>query len=123
MKCDRCYKNIPDTQIYDVQIGIPLTPVILCKKCIDEYKELLSEFRGYSTLKVGELDYYPTRERLGSIPHDIPYNIMSRLSKDIPHEPFYINQRARPEPKHEGRRPTNIFSKLFYMLFFEKIDP
>jgi len=113
MKCDRCYKNIPDTQIYDVQIGIPLTPVILCKKCIDEYKELLSEFRGYGTLKVGELDYYPPYK----------YNIISRVSKDIPHEPFYINQRARPEPKHEGRRPTNIFSKLFYMLFFEKVDP
>jgi len=97
MKCDRCYKNIPDTQIYDVQIGIPLTPVILCKKCIDEYKELLSEFRGYSTLKVGELDYYPT-----------PYKSTSYLPKE--------------EPKHEGRRPTNIFSKLFYMLFFEKVE-
>ena len=116
MKCDRCYKNIPDTQIYDVQIGIPLTPVILCKKCIDEYKELLSEFRGYSTLKVGELDYYPTREKIGT---PYKYNIISRVSKDIPHEPFYINQRAK---QHEGRRPTNIFSKLFYMLFFEKVQ-
>src|SRR6187551_2065457 len=105
MKCDRCYKNIPDTQIYDVQIGMPLTPVILCKKCIDEYKELLSEFRGYSHLKVGELDYYPTREKIGDpkgytvIPHNNPWPTLERFIE---------------KPKHEGRRPTNIFSKLFY---------
>ena len=99
MKCDRCYKNIPDTQIYNIQIGIPLTPVILCKKCIDEYKELLSEFRGYGTLKVGELDYYP-------LPHNNPNPTLKKLQ----------------EPKHEGRRPTNIFSKLFYMMFFDKVE-
>ena len=99
MKCDRCYKKIPDTQIYDIQIGIPLTPVTLCKKCIDEYKEMLAEFRGYSSFKVGELDYYP-------LPHNNPSPTLKKLQ----------------EPKHEGRKPTNIFSKLFYMMFFDKVE-
>jgi len=114
MKCDVCDTEIPDTQIYDISIGIPLTQATLCKKCVDEYKDMLSNF-----IK-RKHPYYLNREKIGT---PYKYNIISRVSKDIPHEPFYINQRARPEPKHEGRRPTNIFSKLFYMLFFEKVDP
>jgi len=119
MKCDRCYKNIPDTQMYPpVQIGFQFEPRQLCRKCIDDYKKVMVPF--WNNEKPTLPKTYPSRERVGSIPHDIPYNMLQRISQSIPHEPIYINQRAK---QHEGRKPTNIFSKLFYMLFFEKVDP
>ena len=122
MKCDRCYRKIRDTQIYDIQIGIPLTPVSLCKDCVDEYKRMLSAFRGYGTSVKTGIDYNllsrASREKTGDADM-YKYNILPRVyagSNSIPPDPI--------EPKHEGRKPTNIFSKLFYMMFFEKVkDP
>jgi|SRR6188508_3149415 len=103
MKCDVCDTEIPDTQIYDISIGIPLTQATLCKKCVDEYKDMLSNF-----IK-RKHPYYLNREKIGT---PYKYNIISRVSKGNP----------EPEQEHEGRRPTNIFSKLFYMMFFDKVE-
>ena len=127
LKCDVCDTEIPDTQIYDISIGIPLTQATLCKKCVDEYKDILSDFikRKHPYYLNHERPtlpkVYPTREKIGISDADIyRYNTMNRI---IPHNNPNPTLKKLQEPKHEGRRPTNIFSKLFYMMFFEKVEP
>jgi hypothetical protein len=105
LKCDVCDTEIPDTQIYDISIGIPLTQATLCKKCVDEYKDMLSDF-------IKRKHPYYTRESIGN----------ADMYKYIPHNNPKPTLKKLQEPKHEGRRPTNIFSKLFYMMFFEKVE-
>ena len=123
MNCDRCNNEIPDTQHYDINIGVKIT---LCKSCVDQYKHILSAFIAEKhpyflnherpALPKG----YPTREKIGISDTDIyRYNIMNRI---IPHNNPNPTLKKLQEPKHEGRKPTNIFSKLFYMMFFDKVE-
>jgi len=127
MNCDRCNNEIPDTQIYKYSLGdIQYT---LCRTCVNQIKDIIKDFfskyrvigshpKGIipdsdGTLYVPIPHDNPTREKIG-IPSDyIPYkyNIIERVSR-----------KPSKEPKHEGRKPTNIFSKLFYMMFFEKVE-
>ena len=120
-QCDRCKKLLDNS--YEIPFHLRSTDVgtkTLCKPCVERLKRILIQF-----WKVRE---EMTREKVGipeDIPHDIyKYNIMARVSSGMPHAPIITNEgKPKEEPKHEGRRPTNIFSKLFYMLFFEKVDP
>jgi hypothetical protein len=124
-RCDRCHKEISDTQMYPpVQIGFQFEPRQLCRKCIDEYKEVMITFWSkYSTReKVGDSDMYKY-----ALPKGYPYTA-KELVDSIPNilPPVISTKYEYPkkeEPKHEGRKPTNIFSKLFYMMFFEKVEP
>jgi len=119
-QCDRCKKLLDNS--YEIPFHLRSTDVgtkTLCKPCVERLKRILIQF--------WKVRQETTRERLGSIPNTpIPndiykYNIIGRLA---PIPPFKsTSYLPKEEPKHEGRRPTNIFSKLFYMLFFEKVDP
>lgn len=113
MICDRCNNKIPDTQHYDIQIGIPLVDVTLCKKCIDAYKVMMFRFWGFGPPA--------TRERIGSDGHSLDY--IDRLIKHIgPPIGNIPEPKIEGEPIHEGRRPTNIFSKIFYKMFFQRVE-
>jgi hypothetical protein len=108
-KCDRCGKEIPDTQIYlHMGQGVELHNTF-CKDCIDSLKKYLDMFWDYKSRttreKTGDADMYKYKELIQSIP-----------------DPPIITNYNTEEPKHEGRKPTNIFSKLFYMMFFEKVE-
>jgi len=112
LKCDRCGKEIPDTAIYSKLYEGVILNKIFCKDCIDRLKKLLDEFwNPYTREKIGDADMYkyalpkgyPLNERVITTPK---FNLIDKVTK----------------PKHEGRKPTNIFSKLFYMMFFEKVE-
>jgi len=111
-RCDRCNKKIPDTAIYSKLYEGVILNKIFCKDCVDRLKKLLDEFwNPYTREKIGDADMHKY------IPHDNPIPTIHAGM------PYKTQDYLKPEePKHEGRKPTNIFSKLFYMMFFEKVE-
>src|SRR6188768_612183 len=89
LRCDRCYSKIPDTQIYPrIWIGLPEQQRTLCKKCVDEYKQVMIPYwnRKISAVipskDVGSLQKtYPTGEMIGKPGSFPPYisNIAASL--------------------------------------------
>jgi hypothetical protein len=112
VKCDRCHKYIPDTQMYPpVQIGFQFEPRRLCRSCIDDYKKVMIPF--WSKYEPTLPKKYPNRELIGSfiepifpLPLNNPEPLIERITQNT----------AEPEPKK-----PNAIARLFYWLFYTEV--
>ena len=118
-KCDRCGKEIPDTQQYtELYEGVILNKS-LCKDCVNILKKYLDMFWDFKSR-------IANREKFGSVEQDFnaclpkgfSIGLASMNSMPIkPVETIYKNK----IPK-KGYQPSNIFTKLLAMLFFQKVE-
>ena len=102
--CDRCKKFIDSS--YEIPFHLSSTDIgtnTLCKPCVERLKRILVQF-----WKVRE----NTREQ-----------ISNDFEASLPKGFHYIAQKQEPEKNERniGRKPTNIFTKIFYKLFFEEV--
>lgn len=110
-QCDRCKKTLD--QSYEIPFHLRSTDIgtkTLCKPCVERLKRILVQF-----WKVRE---ETTREKVG----DTHFT-----KEDYPYEfPFHLHGKVQESTKikerKKGYQPSNIFTKLIAMLFFQKVE-